>query len=112
MLNSAGGGRVNRNLVSELIVTALMTATLEILVPAHPIASAAAIVGSWLLFQIVCAWSFMRALYSGDILEYSGPPNRYAPAPRARLSPYARRFLSSYLVAARPPPKTNSRTIV
>ena len=103
---------MNRNLVSELVVTALMTVTLEILAPAHPIASAASVVGSWLLFQIVCAWSFMRALYRGDILEYSGPPNRYAPAPRARISPYARHFLFSYLVAARPAPKRKSRIIV
>lgn len=96
-----------RNLLVELVLTAAATATLTVLAPGHATAATGAVIATWAIFQGVCLWSFMRALYDGDIIEHAGRPRRYTLAPHACVNFYARHFLTSFL--ARPEPRHADR---
>ena len=83
--------------VCELLVVGTLAGLLTAVSPGHPLAAIAAIVLAWVALQGVSAWHFMSALYRGDVLESGSRPHRYAPAPRAKLNWYTRRFMLCYL---------------
>jgi hypothetical protein len=88
---------VRRYFIAELLVIGAVTAALLTLSPSHPFAAPLAVVVGWVALQIVSAFSFMRALYRGDVVEHKGSPRRYSVAPRATVSWYTRRFMALYL---------------
>ena len=91
-----------RNLLSELGLVGGATATLLAAFPHHAVAVGITVVVSWVLVQLWCAYSFMAALYHGDIVEYRTNPRTYALASRAVVNWRARRFMMSYLRIAKP----------
>jgi hypothetical protein len=88
---------VRRYFLSELAVVGAAAGLLTAATPHHPTAVIAAVVVSWVGLQAVSAWHFMSALYRGDVIESGARPHLYAPAPRAKLNWYARRFMLCYL---------------
>jgi hypothetical protein len=92
---------VVRYFLSELALVGLATAAMLIVCPNHGVAAMAAVVVTWVLFQLGCAYSFMGALYRGDIVEYPTTPRTYAVAPRGTVNWCARRFMVSYLRVAK-----------
>jgi hypothetical protein len=83
--------------VCELFIVGALAGCLTAVSPGHPIAVIATIVLCWVALQGVSAWHFMSALYRGDVLESGSRPYHYAPAPRAKLNWYVRRFMLCYL---------------
>ena len=90
-------GDVRRYFLAELCVVGAISGLLTAVVPRHPVAVTGAVVVTWIALQAVSAWHFMSALYRGDVIESRERPHRYAPAPRAKLNWYARRFMLCYL---------------
>jgi hypothetical protein len=90
-----------KNLLTEVGATGALAALALAAVPGHPVAVVAAIVLAWVGFVLSGAYAFMRALYHGDIVERRTVPRSYSIAPRAEVSPMARRFMVSYLHVAK-----------
>jgi hypothetical protein len=93
---------MHRHFLGDLVAVGVMTALMLLACPSHPIAVIVVVVLAWVGLQLMGAYSFMRALYQGDIVEYQGEPRRYAVAPQGRASWRARRFMESYLRVAAP----------
>jgi hypothetical protein len=96
--------RVFRYFLLELAVVGVVTGILLVLAPGHPLAAPLAVIVVWVGLQGVSAFSFMRALYRGDVIEHKGPPRCYSPVPRATLNWYTRRFMTLYLKTPAPHP--------
>lgn len=94
------GAEVIRFFIGELGTVGVVTALGLTLFPRHPVLVMVTIVVTWVVFQLICVYAFMAALYRGDIVEYRTKPRSYAIAPRASINWRARRFLMSYLQVA------------